>query len=153
MKKGVSPLIASVLLIAMTISAAYLIMNWVTALNQQTSEVVSNRSDTAVRCSSARITIDDVYLASGDTETGSARIIVKNTGFDPLDVNSAQLYNRTGDNFSTGFSPQTVTAGAIYTVYITNVSVPSCPADFSKVLVTSSCGGISATFDGAPKCL
>jgi len=151
MRKGVSPLIASVMLIAITVSLAILIMGWFGNLTKSTTDTVANRTTETVSCTSARVSIESVYLSPGTA--GSARIIVKNGDSRPIGINSVQLYNRTGNNFSTGFSTGTLDAGAIYTVYLTGVSVPSCPADFSKALVTSSCGGVSATFDGAPNCV
>ena len=151
MRKGVSPLIASVMLIAITVSIAMLIMGWFGALTKSTTDTVSNRTTETVGCTSARVSIDSVYLSPGTA--GSARIIVKNSDSRPIGINSVQLYNRTGDNFSTGFSSGTLGPSSIYTVYLTGVSVPSCPADFSKVIVASSCGGVSAVFDGAPNCI
>lgn len=151
--KGISPLIASVMLIAITVGAAALIMGWYNGLAKSTTESVSNKTGASVSCSSAQITVEDVYVSAGDMLNGSARIIVKNAGFDAITVNSAQLYNRTGDNFSTGFGPSDVNAGGIKTISLANVSVPGCPADFSKVIVSTSCGGISAVFDGTPKCV
>ena len=151
MRKGVSPLIASVMLIAITVSIAMLIMTWFNTLAKSTTETVSNRTTETVSCTSARLSIDAIYLNAGTA--GSARIIVKNGDSRPIGINSVQLYNRTGNNFSTGFSPGTLDPSAIYTVYLTGVSVPSCPADFSKAIVTSSCGGVSAVFDGTPNCL
>ncbi|MBI2972160.1 MAG: hypothetical protein HYY37_07105, partial [Candidatus Aenigmarchaeota archaeon] len=29
----------------------------------------------------------------------------------------------------------------------------TCPDDFSKVIVTTNCGGVSATFDRTPRCM
>ncbi len=151
--KGISPLIASVMLIAITVAAAALIMGWFNGLTKSTTDTVSNRTTAAVTCSSAQITIEDVYVTAGTPINGSARVIIKNAGFDDLFVNSLQLYNKTGDNFSTDFAPSTLTSGNIRTVSLSNVSAASCPGDFSKVIVSTSCGGVSATFDGAPKCV
>jgi flagellin-like protein len=150
--KGVSPLIASVMLIAITVSMGMLIMGWFSNLSTSTTTTVSNKTTEAVACSSAKIAIDDVYITAGDIETGTARVIVKNGGFDDIGISSAQMYNRTGDNFSTGFEQKTIGPGNIYTIYISNVSVPSCPLDFSKVIVTTNCGGVYSVFDGSPKC-
>lgn len=151
MRKGVSPLIAAVMLIAITVSLAILIMGWFTNLTKSTTDTVTNRTTETVSCTSARVSIESIYLNAGTS--GSARIIVKNGDSRSIGINSVQLFNRTGDNFSTGFSPGSLDPGAIYTIYLTNVSVPSCPADFSKAIVASSCGGVSAVFDGAPNCL
>ena len=151
--KGISPLIAAVLLIAFTVAIATLVMGWYTTITRNTTDAVSNKTSEAVSCSNSQISIDDVYITAGDKLNGSVRIIAKNTGFSGLMINSAQVFNITGGNFSTGFSQITdFTPGAIRTIYLTNVSIGACPASFSKVIVTTSCGGIADTFDGVPKC-
>jgi flagellin-like protein len=149
--KGISPLIAAVLLIAFTVAIATLIMGWFSTLTRNTTGTVSNKTTEAVDCSNSQISIEDVYITNGTN--GSARIIAKNTGFSDLTINSAQMFNTTGGNFSTGFSMVTdFTPGAIRTIYLTRVSIKDCPSGFSKVIVTTNCGGISDTFDGTPKC-
>ncbi len=151
--KGISPLIAAVLLIAFTVAIATLIMGWFSTLTRNTTDTVSNKTTEAVGCSNSQISIEDVYITAGGTLNGSARVIAKNTGFSDLTINSAQMFNTTGGNFSTGFSVVTdFTPGAIRTIYLTNVSASVCPTSFSKVIVTTNCGGISDTFDGTPKC-
>jgi flagellin-like protein len=151
--KGISPLIASVMLIAITVALAALVMSWNNALFKSTTKTVENRTDVAVECSSAQITIEDVYITPGTELNGSARVVMKNGGFNSLYLNSLQLLNRTGDNFSTGFVQGPIAAGGLKTVSLANVSVPVCPTDFSEVIASTTCGGISATFDGTPKCL
>ncbi|HLC76960.1 MAG TPA: archaellin/type IV pilin N-terminal domain-containing protein [archaeon] len=151
--KGISPLIASVLLIAFTVSIATLVSGWFSTLTRSTTTTVSNKTSESISCSNAQISIEDVYISAGSVATGSARVIVKNNGYTTIGVNGLQIYNTTGQNFSSGFSPvSTFDAGAIQTFSIVNVSVISCPSTFSKVIVTSNCGGITDTFDGAPKC-
>ena len=151
--KGISPLIAAVLLIAFTVAIATLIMGWFSTFTRTTTTSVSNKTSEAIACSNAQISIEDVYITAGNIATGSARIVVKNTGFTTLAINGAQVINTTGQNFSTGFSGvSSLTAGSIQTLSLTNVSVPTCPSTFSKVIVTTNCGGISDIFDGTPRC-
>ena len=151
--KGISPLIAAVLLIAFTVAIATLVMGWFSTFTRTTTTSVTNKTAEAVACSNAQISIEDVYVTAGSAITGNARIIIKNTGFATLGINGAQIINTTGQNFSTGFSAVTgFGAGSIQTVSLTNVSVPTCPSTFSKAIVTTNCGGISDIFDGTPKC-
>jgi len=153
MTKGISPLIAAVLLIAFTVAIATLVMGWFSTLTRETTATVSNKTTEAVACSNAQITIEEVYITAGSLATGSSRVVVKNTGFTTLGITSLQIYNTTGHNFSTGFDTvSSFASGAIQSFSLTNVSIPTCPTAFSKVLVTSNCGGIAGTFDGTPKC-
>ncbi len=151
--KGISPLIASVLLIAFTVAIATLVMGWFSTLTRSTTSTVSNKTSESIECSNAQIGIQDIYITAGNTTTGSARVIVKNNGFKTIGIISLQIYNTTGHNFSSGFSGVgTFAPGSIRTFSIENVSVITCPTTFSKVIVTSNCGGIADVFDGAPKC-
>jgi flagellin-like protein len=151
--KGISPLIAAVLLIAFTVAIATLVMGWFSTLTRTTTETVSNKTSESVSCSNAQIGIQDIYITAGNSATGSARVIVKNTGFKTLGVTSLQIYNTTGHNFSSGFSGVgSFPPGSIQTFSIENVSIITCPTTFSKVIVTSNCGGVTDTFDGTPKC-
>jgi len=150
--KGISPLIAAVLLIAFTVAIATLIMGWFSTLTRTTTSAVSNKTTEAVACSNAQISISDVYITAGAGVTGSARVVVKNTGYTTLAVNSVQVYNVTGHNHSTGFASVSMGPGATQTFSITGVGVATCPTVFSKAIVTTNCGGIDDTFDGAPKC-
>src|SRR3989338_6986080 len=149
-RKGVSPLIAAVLLIAFTVAIATLVMGWFSTLTRTTTTTVTNKTTESIACSSAQLSIDDVYIRLNATES-DVHVIVKNPGFTPLGITSLQAYNTTGSNFSTGFSAGTMTKGSIVSYNITLASIPTC-ATFSKVIVTSNCGGIADTFEGTPKC-
>ncbi len=150
--KGISPLIAAVLLIAITVAIGTLVGGWISTFTKATTDKVSNRTAEAIDCTSANINIEDVYVISG--LNGVTRAVVKNTGFsDGMTIQSAQAYNRTGSNFTGAGTPITnFDKGSLVTIVFSNTSITSCPRDFSKVVVTTTCGGISDTFDGTPKC-
>ena len=152
--KGVSPLIAAVLLVAFTVAIATLIMGWFSTFTRTTTSTVSNKTSTAIGCSNAQISIEDVYVKNATliNET-RVTVIVKNTGYATIGLNSLQVYNTTGQNFSQGFVAATsIAPGSIVTYNVTNVSMITCPTTFSKAIVTSTCGGISDAFDSLPKC-
>lgn len=153
--KGISPLIASVLLIAFTVAIATLVFSFLSTTVRQTTTTTSNRTTEALECSAASVNIEDVYV-SGGSGAATVRVIVKNTGFtNDLSLVSASVYNDTGVNFSTSDIPVTdFDRGEIATLTFTNVNLSGggCPTAFSQAIVTTSCGGISDTFDGTPKC-
>ena len=140
MMKGVSPLIAAVLLIVIVVSIVAILSGWLTTFFVSTSETVTNRTDTSVGCSGALMSVESVYLTSGNT-TASVNVAVANVGsVDGLSIISAHVYNSTGSNFSsattlpiTGFS-----RGAVRTLHFENMSIPSCAA-YSRVIVTTQC--------------
>lgn len=156
--KGVSPLLAAVLLIAVTIAIATLVMGWLTTVTRTTQVTVSNKTAEAVDCSSASIVIEEVFVSAGINRT--ARVIVRNSGLsDNLQIISAQIYNRTGSNFSAGSLPLTgFNRGNVTTLSFSPTGPPggtvvdACPGDFSRALVSTNCGGVSTEFTGTPKC-
>lgn len=60
MRKGVSPFIASVLLIAFAIAVAGLYSGWITSFVEETTEEVGERSEKRVTCSYGGIALDDL---------------------------------------------------------------------------------------------
>src|SRR3989338_43119 len=148
-KKGISPLIAAVLLIAFTVAIATLAMGWFSQLTRTTTTTVSNKTTEAVACSNAQVSIDGGYLRLNATES-DARVLVKNSGFSNLGITSLQVYNTTGANFSTGFGgASSLTPGSLVAYNITMASIPTC-ATFSKVIVTTNCGGVTDVFESTP---
>jgi len=140
--KGLSPLIASVLLIAFTVSIAMIIMGWLSSFARTTTTNITTKTEEALGCSDASIAIEHVYVSGT-----SAAIVVKNTGFVDLNV-SGMIVNTTGGTCSTT-SPTTVARGETKALSLSECS-PSgmggvgCPA-FSRAIVTTNCGGVSDT--------
>ena len=58
--KGISPLVASVLLIAFAIAVAGLYSGWITSFTKVTTEEVQEQSEKKVTCSYGGIALDDV---------------------------------------------------------------------------------------------
>jgi len=99
MMKGVSPLLAAVMLIAVTVGIGTLIAGFVSTTFRSTEVTVTNKTTESVECVNAEIVIDDVYSKVGDNGTTVA--VLRNSGFtDDLTITSAQLYDKLGNNFS-----------------------------------------------------
>lgn len=91
-KKGVSPLIATVLLIAFSVALGAVVMNWGTSYVRDTSEASEANSDDKVMCSTAvDVEFTEVsgvkrvfYSNSSDTNI-TLKIGVRNTGNQDID--------------------------------------------------------------------
>jgi FlaG/FlaF family flagellin (archaellin) len=146
--KGVEPLVAAILLFAVTVSVAIILSAWVTSITEDTTKSVSTKTTTTIGCSSASISVDEVY--SLNRTRGVA--IVRNDGFVNLSIAGAQFINVSGNNFTTTIAlPVRLDRGHVISLDF-NISLSSCPESFSKVIVSSDCG-IDSVFDGMPKCL
>lgn len=152
--KGISPLLAAIILIAITIAIATVVMGWVLTFTRTSQANIANKSTEQIDCTAASIGIEDVYIVNGTS--GTARVILKNTGYtDNMRITGAVLYNTSGANFTLLPSslPQDFDKGSIETLVFSSVSIPACPSGFSKVIITSGCGGIDAKFESTPKCV
>jgi FlaG/FlaF family flagellin (archaellin) len=154
--KGISPLLAGVLIIAVTVSIATLVMGWISTLTKSTQASVENKTAEAVDCSSAAIIIDpdSVFVTAGSS--GTVRATVRNSGFTDLTLITAQVYNSTGYNFtitSPSFPLSQFNVGSLQTISFDNTSIAVCPGSFSRIVVTTNCGGETAIFDKSPKCV
>lgn len=150
--KGVSPLLATVLLVAGVVAIATLVMGWLSQTVKATQATVTNRTAEGVDCTAAGLVIDDLYV-SGTGTTATVRAIVRNSGqIDGLTLSAAQLFNTSGANFSTSSSLGDLNKGGIANL-VFNASLAACPSSFSKLIVTTAdCGALAATFSGTPKC-
>lgn len=74
--KGISPFIASVLLIALTVAVAALYGGWITSFTKKTTQEVQEKSEKRVTCTYGGIAIDDVKY---NKTTGDLSGIVENT--------------------------------------------------------------------------
>jgi flagellin-like protein len=84
--KGISPVIASVLLIAFTIAVATLYSGWITSFTKTTTEEVQEKSEKRVTCSYGGIAIDDVKY---NKTTGNLTAIIENT--DIIDLGNIDI--------------------------------------------------------------
>ncbi|MBI4019078.1 MAG: hypothetical protein HY364_02395 [Candidatus Aenigmarchaeota archaeon] len=151
--KGISPLLASIMLIAIVVTVASLTSGWVTSTVRSAAASTTNKTETSLDCSGASISIDNIYIVGN--ASASARVVVRNNGqSDGMTIQSAQIYNTTGNNFTANNTPLTsLNVGTIATLTFFPVNLSTCPNAFSELRVTTSCGGISDVFNDRPRCL
>lgn len=146
MKKGVSPLVASVLLIAMSVLVTGIIFGWIKGFSVERTDEITNRSEGLTECAGSGVAIDDVYL---DFPGNKSRVAVRNTGQLSERIVSAQMLNTRGLN-ATLLGNQTViiARGEIRIIeFSLNGTVEQC-ANFSQVRVASLCS--SSAFRKTP---
>ncbi|MBI4450354.1 hypothetical protein HY642_00120, partial [Candidatus Woesearchaeota archaeon] len=133
MPKGISPLLAGVVLVGMTVAIAVLVSGWLSTTITTSQRTVANRTVFATDCTTAEIVIDNVYSEAGHNRT--ARAVVRNAGqTDGLQISAAQLYDRLGSNFTTTASlPITLNKGQIAIVNFTFPNYVTTTADSSRL--------------------
>lgn len=138
--KGISPLIAAVLLIAIVIAVGSLTLDWMTGIHRATTSNIGNKTST---CTTAGVVIDNVYL---DLGTSRGRLIVRNTGYEQDSIVAASIVTQRGQSSSnlTQF-PINLGQGAQVNILL-NISdiITSC-SNFSRAFVSTGCS-VSAEF-------
>ena len=132
--KGISPLIASVLLIAFTVAVATIVMGWFTTFTRTTTANVSTQANNVVGCSSASVQITHVY---------NGRVIVENTGFKNFTNVVAAIINTSGGMCNS--TATTLAQGQIKAITVTGDCGTLDDTTFDRAVVTTDCGGISDT--------
>ncbi|MEW6063095.1 MAG: archaellin/type IV pilin N-terminal domain-containing protein [Nanoarchaeota archaeon] len=84
-KRGISPLIATVLLIGFTIVLAALIMQWGSSLLKEQTETTGTTSKAQIACSTeVDFTVDSVIIDSSDATGKTIKVTITNNRDRPL---------------------------------------------------------------------
>ena len=98
MRKGISPLIASVLLVAFTMAVAAIVVTWITGFTQQQTTSIGVRGERQVLCSSSVLFIDrDDISASG---TNFNVTVTYSGGTETLNITGFALRDSTGVTYT-----------------------------------------------------
>ncbi|MBI2232506.1 MAG: hypothetical protein HYU56_01185 [Candidatus Aenigmarchaeota archaeon] len=140
MMKGISTLIAAVLLIAVTLLISLIVSTSFTSLVKTQSSTLQTRTGEAVN------NIEDVFV---DVASNRGRVTIRNSGQIRENIVRGTMLNDTGslataqDTF-----PISIAKGALTTLTFDTTTNITC-ANFNRVIVTTEC--TIATFDRTPK--
>ena len=102
-KKGISPLLASVLLFAITVSVAGVFAQFAPSLLNSVTDSASNQTTNQIRCEAASV---EVIQATYDPDDEEMVTVVRNNGDVELNVTSAVfLDGRLAERTSSSLSP------------------------------------------------
>lgn len=132
--KGISPLIASVLLIAFTLGVALIIGTWLTSVSKSSTETVGGQFGQEVNCSKVILDIVDA-LCHGTT---NVTVTLQDIGSISL-TNPTFYFKTTNQTVCVSNQTGTITGGGI-SKYEVNCSFPSGEA-LNFVRATALCQG------------
>ena len=127
--KGVSPLIASVLLIAFTVAVAGIISGWLQGFTRSTTSTVTSQSNTELVCSYAGISLSSVKYGSSDLSLSGK---IENTGQVGIGSITLQIF------FTNGSGPNNLklcTNGTVFSCATANLSL--IPREMTSFNVSS----------------
>jgi flagellin-like protein len=151
MGKGISPFIASVLLIAFTVAVGAIVSLWINALMRSQASEVGSEADLAVKCRKAGIRILDETIKCNFTGTDYLNFSLQNSGYIDMYDFRAYLYINgitysydvldvsTNQNF-TKDSPLKI--GEIKTVKV-NITDSFSPTTISWLKISTQCPEVS----------
>ena len=140
-RKGISPLIAVVLLVVFTVAIATIIMSWARTYTKRTSGTIDVSSEEMLSCTDVSVEIEDVYITIGSTEN-ITRVIIRNLDSNTT-LESAKVYNSTGSFCPLNTSGVgTLSKGIEITLENTSCNIFNAGCgNFHKASVTTPCGG------------
>ncbi len=131
---GISPLLATVLLLMISVAIAGVIMNWSSALTKEQTRSISNKTGTAVKCGD--IYIEDVYL---DFTDNVSRVIVRSVETS-TQILSAEFLTARGISLKNLTQlPVNISKGEVKTVsFDIRGNITSC-GEFGEAIIVASC--------------
>ena len=142
-RKGVSPLIAAVLLIVFTVAISTIVVNWLRDYTTETTSSVGETSREVIDCAKENLKMTNAYITVNTTADADdvIKATLKNTGHVDFTISSAYVYNTVGDYCDMTPVDTTVVPGAVKNLEnATGCSIFESTGDFSRVEVTTTCG-------------
>ena len=147
--KGVSPLVATVLLIVIVVSLGGVIFSWMSGFTTQSTNRMQNRTAEVVDCTGAATKIEAVYLRNGTN--ASVRAVVQNTGTAKNIIQDARATTADGRMFDASNIPVSIKPGEVTTLVFDGLGTQNC-SSFSKVSIDTACTDVGDEFDGPAIC-
>ncbi|MBT5021987.1 hypothetical protein HOK51_00910 [Candidatus Woesearchaeota archaeon] len=168
-KKGVSPLIATVLLIAFAVALGAVVMNWGRGYVEDTAETAKERSDAELVCASeidlGVVAIDGItqvcYNATGSSATvGTIELIIENQGKRTVQNISYRFYGSGSRAPVSGYvsNPQLTSKQAKWLNFTYNVTDYGTPVQVELMPMVrigsemATCSGSKLTFSDIDTC-
>lgn len=135
-RKAVSPLIATVLLVSITLTLIYLVSNWALSFTSSQAGIIGGQSDTSIKCSSAGLAIDN---ASYNCTSGKLMMEAYNSGTKDLTDFKIQMLLTNSSSYKLNAEPNvTVYSGDTQTFYNNSINITFAQLD-RVVMTTSAC--------------
>jgi hypothetical protein len=146
--KGVSDIVAGVILIVFVIVLGSIIMTYSTGFLREETSGITNKTGEVIDCSASRAEVFDVYI---DFSTNTSRIFVRNSGLVNEEIKSVLFKNKESvEAASLSAFPIYIPKGEIRSISMNITEVLESCEDFGTVKVEMQCRTI--TFSKSPKC-
>jgi flagellin-like protein len=137
-RKGISPIIASVLLLAVSLAVVGIFSGWAPELAQDVTESTSNSTYETIACNEASVEIRSAYWDGTDTTTVSLR----NTGDEDLNNLTVIGFDQDGTIVGNQLNGVSIPSGALKEKDVDTTSKPDYMEVFSQ-----ACGSVTYRID------
>lgn len=134
MRKGISPIVASVLLLAVSLSVASIFAGWSPNIIKDITERTSNQTAQTLNCNLAGVNVESAKYYTGE----KTAVVVRNSGRSELNLQVSAWRNDLPMNETTA----TIGRGNFTTVNVSTTSLPDYVEAHSK-----NCGSVTDTLD------
>lgn len=150
--KGISPLIATVLLIAFTVAIGGLISVWLTSFTRTQTSAVGSQASTSITCSNGNIALSSVcygnsYLAALLTNTGSISLGNLSLTITFQNATTTQKIYLQSLGSSVNGTPSCCGNLSLGPSEITSFNVTIGGSNYDTIRVVSNCSGVIASVD------
>lgn len=132
--KAVSPLIATVLLVSITLTAIFILSSWSTNFATKQTGLIGGKSDTQIQCSSAGLAIDNV---SYNCTSGKLMMEAYNSGSKDLSDFRIQLLLTNTSSYNLNAEPNVTMSGGDTQVFY-NSSINVTLALIDRIILKSN---------------
>ncbi|MEA3230036.1 MAG: hypothetical protein U9P44_03905 [archaeon] len=136
-RKGVSEVLAIVIILGFIISIATFLTHWSKTYVKDMAEDVTDEGDTASSCMRELIMVSDIYI---NTSSGSITLAIDNRGTSSARIDSVIAYNLSGDYCILDVSPDTISAGGMAFAGNSTCQIFNLCSAFHYVEATTLCG-------------
>lgn len=141
-KKGVSPLIAAVLLIVFTVAVAGIVVNWLSSYAQETAAAASGSSQSVIECAKVNLDISKAYVTVNTTGDDSITAVIQNVGLSDAAIQGVTAFTTTGESCTLTGTTSIARGGTEIWTNTSGCSIydqADC-SDFDSVTLTTTCG-------------
>lgn len=132
--KGISPLIATILLIAFVIAVGGILSGWLISFTKERTEEARIRGETDIKCSYASLYISDADWNSTDEKLS---LTVENTGSEDLSDFDVTVIYSNNSAFTVEVGPSVTLSPGDVQIFYNDTGLSNC-AQISQVILKSN---------------
>jgi flagellin-like protein len=145
--KGLSPLVASVLLIAFTVGVGGLISVWISGFTQTQSQIVSKEGEHQILCSNGAIDLSNLKYCNNNISgiiKNNGRITIGNITLQTVFLNGSSMSHALNDTGTGGSSAGNYLALRAGQIFSFNVSIGGdSSARYDKLWTYTNCSTVN----------